>query len=205
MKILQSSRPRAPFIAAVIVSLVAGLVASVYHYGLEPAEPDSTKASSTLDLGGQRFLRWSKPRQVPALSFQDDNGKTLSLSDFRGRVVLLNVWATWCPPCREEMPSLDRLNAKRRSPSFEVVALSIDRDTAAVETFYREVGIKTLQGYFDPGASSAALLGAFAVPATLLIDRNGREIGRALGPAQWDSAAVEALIDEALTFPSVKE
>lgn len=205
MRIPQTSRPRFPFVAAVIASLAAGLIAGAYHFGLLPAVPDINQASTTLDFGGQRFLRWSTPRQLPALSFKNQNGKTLSLADFRGRVVLLNIWATWCPPCREEMPSLDRLNAKRSSPAFEVVALSIDMDTAAVASFYREIGIKTLKGYFDPGANSAALLGAFAVPATLLIDRDGREIGRALGPAQWDSAEVEAMIDEVLASPSMQK
>lgn len=96
------------------------------------------------------------------------------------------------------MPSLDRLNAKRGGADFEVVALSIDRDTALVESFYEEFGIETLRGYFDPSAQAPNLLRAPGVPTTLLIDRNGREIGRALGPAAWDGEQVEALIDRTL-------
>lgn len=125
----------------------------------------------------------------------------LSAADFRGHVVLLNVWATWCPPCRKEMPSLDRLNARRGGSAFEVVAVSIDRYPALVKSFYNETGIKTLRGYFDPDGRTTALLGVAGVPATLLIDANGREIGRAVGPGEWDSSQVEALIDESLKLP----
>lgn len=190
----------------VCASILIGAYAGWRNYGGTGAGvTKSSGSSATLDIGGQRFLRWDVPRPLPALSFQDQDGKTISLADFRGRVVLLNVWATWCPPCRKEMPSLDRLNAKRGGAEFEVVALSIDHDPSLVLPFYRETGIKTLRGYFDPDVRASAALGTFAVPATLLIDKSGREIGRALGPAEWDSAAVEALIDEALGLPVNKD
>src|SRR3546814_16665596 len=92
-----------------------------------------------------------------------------------------------------------RLNDKRGGEHFEVVALSIDRDTALVKPFYEEYGIQTLRGYFDPSAQSPNALRAPGVPTTLLIDQEGREIGRAMGPAAWDRAKVEDLIDAALT------
>ncbi|PLC52958.1 redoxin [Pollutimonas nitritireducens] len=157
-----------------------------------------------VDIGDQRFMRWHTPRELPTISFQNEAGKTVSLADFRGRVVLLNIWATWCPPCREEMPSLDRLNAKRGGPTFEVVALSIDRDSALVKPFYQEFGVQTLRGYFDPASKVSNILRAPGVPTTLLIDQEGREIGRTLGPAAWDSPQVEALIDAALLSSSTK-
>lgn len=189
---------RTLFMAVALLSVIAGAIVGSRYYGLGSAALKGSEASTTLDIGSQQFLRWESPRALPLLSFEDEAGKTLTLADFRGRTVLLNIWATWCPPCREEMPSLDRLNAKRGGPAFEVVALSIDSDRAAVKPFYRETGIKTLREYFDPNGRASAALGAFAVPVTLLIDKNGREIGRALGPAEWDSAAVESLVDEAL-------
>ncbi|MEC4722223.1 TlpA disulfide reductase family protein [Noviherbaspirillum sp. CPCC 100848] len=188
---------------AALVGISAGLTVAL-RYEATTSEVKSNEASETIKIGEQRFLRWATPREIPNISFLNDAGKTLSLMDFRGRVVLLNVWATWCPPCREEMPSLDRLNAERGGPSFEVVALSIDRDTALVGPFYREIGVKTLKGYFDSNARASAALGAFAVPATLLIDRQGREVGRALGPAEWDSAEVKALIDELTNVSPMK-
>lgn len=150
-------------------------------------------------------MRWHTPRELPLLSFQDATGKPVTLADFHGRVVLLNVWATWCPPCREEMPSLDRLNAKRGGPDFEVVALSIDRDPDLIKPFYQDFGIRTLTHYVDPTTRVSDTLRAPGVPTTLLIDREGREIGRAMGPAAWDGPQVEALIDGALLHASIRD
>ena len=135
-----------------------------------------------------------EPRELPDVSFSDDGGRPVKLSSFRGKVVLLNVWATWCPPCRKEMPSLDRLQARLGGPGFEVVALSIDRGgTFVVRTFYDEIGIKALRIYTDQ-SGQAFTLGVNGVPATLLIDRTGRELGRKLGPAEWDSPEIVKLI-----------
>lgn len=191
-------------ISAAVVSLVAGAVVASYFTNDSASPPRGSEANTAINIGNQRFIRWETPRELPALSFQDEAGKTLTLADFRGRVVLLNIWATWCPPCREEMPSLDRLNAKRGGPAFEVVALSIDHKPDLVQPFYREIGIKTLRGYHDPSMRVTSTIGVSGVPATLLIDREGREIGRALGPAEWDSASVEALIDAALARPPAR-
>lgn len=190
-------------VLAALVGISAGLAVALRDEATTSTSGGSEQSES-IKIGEQRFLRWTTPRKIPEFTFVDDTGKTISLANFRGRVVLLNVWATWCPPCREEMPSLDRLNAERGGPSFEVVALSIDRDIALVAPFYREIGVKTLKGYFDPNARASAALGAFAVPATLLIDQQGREVGRALGPAEWDSAEVKALIDEVITVSPKK-
>lgn len=130
----------------------------------------------------------ASPRSLPEIAFEDGKGKPVTLADFRGRTVLLNVWATWCPPCREEMPSLDRLQKALGGPAFEVVALSIDAGGApVVERFYKEMGIASLAIYIDPGMRSASQLATPGVPTTLLIDREGRELGRHAGPAQWDS------------------
>lgn len=207
MKLPKPDATRILLITVACASILIGAFVGSRDYRAESgaSATGASGSSVAVNIGEQRFLRWDVPRALPALSFQDEDGKTVSLADFHGRVVLLNVWATWCPPCRKEMPSLDRLNTKRGGAAFEVVALSIDHDPSAVKPFYRETGIKTLRGYFDPDVRASAALGTFAVPATLLIDKNGREIGRALGPAEWDSAAVETLIDEALELPVNKD
>jgi thiol-disulfide isomerase/thioredoxin len=139
--------------------------------------------------GDSALLRMhASPRPLPELAFVDGKGKPVTLADFRGRTVLLNVWATWCAPCREEMPSLDRLQKTLGGPGFEVVALSIDAGGApVVKRFYDEIGIRSLAIYVDPGMRAAGQLAAPGVPTTLLIDRTGRELGRHAGPAQWDS------------------
>ncbi|MFW7342310.1 TlpA disulfide reductase family protein [Pollutimonas sp. H1-120] len=193
------------WIALALVSVIA-IAAALYRYQDNNASKNllGSVLNVAIDIGDQRFMRWHTPRELPAISFQNEAGKTISLADFRGRVVLLNIWATWCPPCREEMPSLDRLNAKRGGTTFEVVALSIDRDSALVKPFYQEFDIQTLHGYFDPTSQVSNILRAPGVPTTLLIDREGREIGRAMGPAAWDGPQVEALIDAALMRSSAE-
>lgn len=147
---------------------------------------------------------WPEPRPLAELPFVDVDGKTRSLVEFRGKVVLLNVWATWCVPCREEMPTLDRLQQRLGGEDFQVVALSIDQEgVAAVRDFYREIGIQRLDIFVDEKMHAIQALGAFGLPATLLLDREGREIGRKLGAAEWDAPEVEAYLREVIS--STKE
>ena len=106
---------------------------------------------------------------------------------------MLNLWATWCPPCREEMPALDRLQAQLGGKDFEVLALSIDQNgTDKVRGFFDEIGIKSLQIHIDPSARAGFTLAVPGFPTTLLIDRSGREIGRHTGIAKWDSPEIVA-------------
>jgi thiol-disulfide isomerase/thioredoxin len=129
-----------------------------------------------------------QPQPVQAVTFEDGEGRSLALADFRGRIVLLNIWATWCAPCRHEMPTLDRLQRALGGADFEVVALSIDRKGAsAVAGFYEEIGIEALQLYVDPSGAAQRALRVVGIPTTLLLDREGRELGRLAGPAEWDS------------------
>ena len=142
-----------------------------------------------------------EPRALLSPPFVDGGGRNLTLADFRGRVVLLNVWATWCVPCREEMPTLDALLGRLGGPDFHVLPLSIDEGgLEPVRRFYTEIGIRHLDTYL---AESVRALAAFAVaglPTTILIDREGRERGRLVGPAEWDSpdavAQIQSLIGE---------
>jgi len=134
------------------------------------------------------FAMHDEPRPVQEVTFVDGDARDLSLADFKGKVVLLNIWATWCAPCRHEMPTLDRLQAELGGPDFEVVALSIDRKgTSAVTAFYEEIGIEALQLYIDQSAAAQRALHVLGIPTTLLLDRNGQELGRLAGPAEWDS------------------
>lgn len=131
------------------------------------------------------FHEASKP--IASIAFEDDQGRQRNLSEFRGKVVLLNIWATWCGPCRREMPSLDRLQRLLGGADFDVVALSIDRSgIETVRKFYADVGIRNLPSYLDSSGKAARELATIGVPATLLIDRAGRELGRLIGPAEWD-------------------
>lgn len=134
------------------------------------------------------------PRALPVLRFRSDSGEALSLESFRGRVVLLNLWATWCAPCREEMPTLDRLQSILGGRGFEVLALSLDGDgAAAVRPFFTQIGIRHLRTYYDSFGDAGVLVGT-GVPLTLVIDAQGQEVARKLGAAHWDAPGIQTLI-----------
>lgn len=166
-------------------------------------------AGSTAGFTAERSagLTLSKEaRELPDVGFVDGDGRPVKLSSFRGKVVLLNVWATWCAPCREEMPALDRLQARLGGPAFEVIALSIDRDRLpAVKEFYLQTGIKELSVYVDVSGQASSELRVTGIPTTLLIDERGREIGRKIGAAEWDSPEVIALIRRHLGSASASD
>lgn len=145
-------------------------------------------ASAGAAAGPESFILHDAPKDIPLLAFADGTGQQRTLSEFGGRVVLLNVWATWCGPCRREMPALDRLQATLGGPDFEVVALSIDRAGAdAVKKFYAETGVRNLGLYVDTSGAAARQLNAIGLPMTVLIGRDGRELARLIGPAEWDT------------------
>lgn len=147
----------------------------------------------------QNFTVHEAPRAVADIRFKDAAGGDLSLADFKGRVVLLNLWATWCAPCRREMPDIDALQAKYGGPDFVVVALSQDRKgVEAVRAFYREIGVENLEIFIDQKARSARTLRAPGLPTTLLLSKAGEELGRLIGPANWNSADARRLIEHYL-------
>jgi thiol-disulfide isomerase/thioredoxin len=127
------------------------------------------------------------PRPLPEIRFENGDGRAMSLAAFQGSVVLLNIWATWCAPCRREMPTLDRLQATLGGSDFQVLALSIDRQgLPAVREFYAKLGLQTLPIYVDESGAAQRALSVLGLPTTLLVDRGGNEVGRLLGPAEWD-------------------
>jgi len=145
------------------------------------------------------FLVRAERKPVPDSAFQDGSGKPVKLSDLKGKVVLLNLWATWCAPCRKEMPDLAKLQKEMGSDQFEVVAVSVDRKgVEASSAFLKETGADSLKLYVEPTTAIVTDLAAAGLPSTVLIDRNGNEIGRLVGPADWGSPEAKALIGAAL-------
>ena len=143
------------------------------------------------------------PVAAPDLSFRDGEGRERRLSQFRGRAVLLNLWATWCAPCRQEMPALDRLQAELGGPNFEVVPISIDLgDAARPRAFYRDARIERLSFYQDPSGRVFQELRtagrAVGMPTTVLIDAQGCILGHLSGPAEWASGDALRLVRAAL-------
>lgn len=148
--------------------------------------------------GGLAKLSPTDPTPVPETSFTDPEGGTHSLADYKGKVVLLNFWATWCAPCREEMPSLDALQAELGSDDFQVVAIAAGHNPApAIEKFLTEARITNLPVLLDPRQTLARGMGVMGMPVTVLIDRDGNEIARLIGGADWASEASKTLIRQA--------
>jgi thiol-disulfide isomerase/thioredoxin len=157
------------------------------------ATPDWIRSLATGDMAA--VVVHAAPKPIPTLAFADAQGQPKTLADWKGRVVLLNLWATWCAPCREEMPDLSNLQRALGSKDFEVVALSVDRKGAeASSAFLKEVKADNLSTFVEPEAKSLQVLQALGLPATLLINRKGEEVARLLGPAAWDSNEAQALI-----------
>ena len=142
-------------------------------------------------------------RALPDLAFQGPDGQSLTLASFRGRTLLVNLWATWCPPCLKEMPSLDRLQGEMGGKDFEVVAINIDtRNLDKPRTWLAERTIAKLAYYADPQAKvfqdMRAARKVDGMPISLIVDPSGCELALLQGPAEWSSPAAKALIRAAL-------
>lgn len=201
---------RRRFLVPIFGALAAVAAGAVIYGTAAPAgkaagdcPADSVKLAARLaplakgELAALRIA--SEPRRAESFAFERDGGAKLTLADFKGRAVLLNLWATWCAPCRAEMPALDRLQAAKGGPGFEVVAVNVD--TARLErrgAFLDGIGVKTLTRYADPSGDAFETLRrdgkALGLPVTLVIDKNGCEVGAVEGGVKWDSAQAEALV-----------
>jgi thiol-disulfide isomerase/thioredoxin len=203
------------FVAAALVVLVIGAAALLYvTMGGRGKETVEASACATTPAQRAEIDRAAKgevaalaiakaPKPVTPIAFSAPDGATTSLEAFKGKVVLLNLWATWCVPCRREMPALDRLEAKLGGKDFAIVAVNID--TARPErpkAFLNEVGVKALPYYSDAKADVFYKLKqagkVVGLPTTILVDRAGCEIGTMAGPAEWDSPDGVALIETAV-------
>jgi len=197
--------------AAATVAIIAG-AAAVYGIGTltrngDPACRPATelaKRVAPLIHGEIAAVKAADtPLKLPVLAFRDGNGRDRSLADWRGRTVLVNLWATWCVPCRKEMPALDALEAKLGGADFEVVAINIDtRDAEKPKQWLKEAGIAKLAYYADHSAAVfqelKAIGRAFGMPTTVLVDPQGCEIASLAGPAEWASPEALAFVQAAL-------
>ena len=199
--------------AAVIILVVIAGVYGIAHRRSNPADAacqaavNTAKRITPLVHGEVAALSPAQtPFRLPNLAFKDAQGRDVMLADWRGRSILLNLWATWCVPCRREMPALDALQAILGGPDFQVVAVNIDtRDPQKPLAFLKEVGITHLAYYSDSSArifeDLKAAGKAFGMPTTVLIDRSGCEIGTMAGPAEWASDEGVKLVHAAMASP----
>jgi peroxiredoxin len=157
-------------------------------------------------LAGLQYMGRS-PRtgyEAPEFALPDLQGTTHRLSDFRGRVVFLNLWATWCPPCRDEMPSMEALYRRFRDRDFAMLAVAQDESIPAVRAFVEEVGL-TFPILLDPGATLSPRYGATGYPETFIIDRNGQVVNHTIGPEDWDRPEMIAYFEQLLAPPAVAD
>jgi thiol-disulfide isomerase/thioredoxin len=159
--------------------------------------PAASAGAATPPRNGamENFTLIDPPRPAPAVEFATADGSKVSLDSFRGRIVLLNLWATWCGPCVDEMASLDRLQAKLGGADFAVVAISQDfGGLPTVTPFYKRHGIANLAVYTDSRNDVAHKLGIQGLPTTMVIGRDGRAVGAFVGGTEWDSPEAVALL-----------
>ena len=182
-------------LTAVIVVLIGyllvhgAIIPPMRSSGGDPAE----RALATGEVAN--FTLAFPPKPALDVSFTDVDDRRVTFADFKGKVVLLNFWATWCAPCVREMPSLARLAAELGSSDFAVVALSSDRQgLPIVREFFLKHSIEGPPIYVDPSNVVPRKFQAIGIPTTVLLDRDGRELGRLVGPAEWDSAAAKKLL-----------
>ncbi|GAA0785020.1 TlpA family protein disulfide reductase [Roseibium denhamense] len=207
------SRSKRNIVAAGIAGALAALAALYVIAGPDGNITTAQSCPAALQSAGKAkpfatgevaaFLPASAPLDLTHLTFKNDKGETVTMADFKDKTVLLNLWATWCAPCRKEMPALDQLQQDMGGDQFEVVAVSLDRGgPAKPKDFLDEINVDTLAFFQD---SSNGLLKdlqrvarATGLPTTILISPEGCEIGTMYGPAEWASHEAKALIDSVL-------
>ncbi len=191
-----------------LAGLALAAVAVGVFYGIGPGTGKAAACSAPSSALAQKLAPLAKgdlaalavsPRPAPSVAFAGPDGAERTLADFRGRALVLNLWATWCVPCRREMPALDHLQAEAGSRDFEVVAINVD--TARPErapVFLDQLGIKALTRYADPSGDALEKLrlagDALGLPTTLIIDKQGCQLGVVAGGAKWDSADALAAV-----------
>ncbi len=141
------------------------------------------------------FLEPNKEASLREINFYDIENNQFFLEDFKGKVLLINLWATWCLPCKIEMPALDRLQASIGDNNFEVIAIAVEKtNILKIQEFYQEIGLNNLKIYHDNSTKSGLYSKAKGLPLTFLLDHEGNEVGRRDGPWEWDDDEVIEII-----------
>jgi thiol-disulfide isomerase/thioredoxin len=192
-------KPQLKLSHAIIAMILVGAGAAIWTVGGAFFSGPAPATLSSFTVGEMRAFRsvTGAPGQ-PRGPVLTADGNEITLADKRGKVILVNFWATWCAPCVVEMPALDALQARLGSDEFEVVTISMDRRMEDAEAFFTERALDHLALYFDPNMNLAFAAGARGLPLSVLYDRNGIEIGRLDGDADWDSPEAIALIEAAI-------
>jgi cytochrome c biogenesis protein CcmG, thiol:disulfide interchange protein DsbE len=158
-----------------------------------PSLPGDTSGGPTSPLNSDNLIN----SRAPDFTLKDPAGKNISLSAFKGKVVLLNFWATWCPPCRAEMPALNKLYREKKNRGLEIIAVSTDRSVSSVKDFLEKHKVD-FPILFDEDRSAAKLYRVFSMPTTFLIDRNGTIVEKFYGEYDWTEPETKGKIEKLL-------
>ena len=188
---MRSSSRNLPRAARSLCILLA--LTSIFYFAESRASHEASEPSD----GTVNSFRWLKdPLVLPEISIQHAPGKRVSLSSFRGKIVLLNLWATWCPPCVYELPALDRLQQRHGGEDFVVVAVSVDRDAElARELFIDRLELAQLKFYVEPPEQIAKTFPLDVLPSNFILDREGRVIGMLRSYVDWDSPVADVFVE----------
>ncbi|MFD2740384.1 TlpA disulfide reductase family protein [Sulfitobacter aestuarii] len=177
-------------------SVVLAFVYTALALGANPAVAASTEISALREGDMKKLAVHESPQATSDAAFDlEDGGGKASLTDFRGKHLLVNFWATWCAPCRTEMPQLNALQKQYGGEDFQVLTIATGRNSPeGIQRFFDEAGIDSLPRHQDPKQALASQMGVFGLPITVLIDPEGREIARMQGDADWSSDSAKAII-----------
>lgn len=164
-------------------------------FGANPVAADIALADALREDDMKKLMFSPEPKPLPAVALVGLDEAPRSLAEFQGKWVALNFWAAWCPPCRKEMPGLQRLQAAMGGDHFEVVTVATGRNPLpSIKKFMGEAGATSLVALRDPGSDLARAMGVMGLPVTVILDPDGREVGRLIGEAQWDGANARAVL-----------
>jgi peroxiredoxin len=186
-------KARSKMVACGIVCLLAALNASAVE------QPTVTELLKPLNLSG-----YSSSLRPPEFRGQTSDGKMLSLTGLRGKVVVVNFWATWCLECRSEMPAFERMHREFSAQGLAVVGINAREGTATIREYAKELGL-TFPLILDPRGTINAAYGVIGLPTTFLIGRDGRPVALAIGPRDWNGEPARALIPALLAEPVVSK
>ena len=175
------------FLSAVLYTALA--------FGANAAETGTTALEALREGSMMKLMFHAESADVSQAPFRDDKGGEHQLSDWKGKFVAVNFWATWCAPCRTELPALDALNREFGGDSFSVVTIATGRNSIpAINRLFDETGVESLPVFLDPDQTLAKEMAVFGLPVTVIVDPEGKEIARMTGDAEWDGDSAKAIV-----------
>jgi thiol-disulfide isomerase/thioredoxin len=175
--------------------LCSALLYTALTLGANAAAADTAALEALRDGDMRKLAFHAEPQDASQVVFTDADGVEHRLADWQGKHIVLNFWATWCAPCRKEMPMLDALQSEFGGEAFEVVTIATGRNSIqGIRRFFEEVGVTELPVLLDPRQELARDMGVFGLPVTVILDAEGKEVARLIGEADWQSDSAKAIV-----------